>query len=145
MEKDIYEHILKALHEARKNKIKANTIIIDEEVAMSNELYFPYEINDNRYLETIPPMLFGLKINYMKNLTKDYDSNFIILENLNKKQTELEELREVVEILSKYFYLAECSLGSVGPTFVSLLTDSVGIKLTERENELLGKYLERRY
>lgn len=142
MIEDLYGHIRKARFEAQKKHIKANMIVIDEELAHTEKLIIPN--GPFSYLE-LPPMIFGLEIKYQKNLKNDYGSNFVIFESLNKKQNELEELREVVEILSKYFYLAECSLGSMGPTFVSLLTDSVGIKLTERENELLGKYLERRY
>lgn len=61
------------------------------------------------------------------------------------QQSELEELREVVEIFAKHFSLAECSLGSLGPTFHTLIDNRTAIKLTDKENELLEKYIKKEY
>lgn len=142
MIKDLYEHIQKARCEAQKRHIKANMIVIDEELAHTEKLIIPN--SSFSYLE-LPPMIFGLEIKYQKNLKNDYESNFVIFESSNKQKSELEELREVVEIFSKHFYLVDCSLGSLGPTFHTLIENKNAIKLTERENELLEKYIKREY
>lgn len=70
---NIMEHIYKAQIEARKQHIKANTIIIDEELARTENLLI-----DN-YI--IPPMIMGLEVKYLKHLTKDYGFNFMLADS----------------------------------------------------------------
>ena len=102
---DIFEHIRKARLEAEKQMIETNMIIIDQDLAMTNEIYFMF--NDN--IRSIPPMIFGMEVKYQKNLTKDFGMNFIVtdgptrdseLELLRKENAELkEQIRKMKEVL----------------------------------------------
>ena len=67
---DIMEHFYKARREAIKQYIKANIIIIDEDLARTEHLFIDNAI--------IPPMIMGLEVKYLKNLTQDYGFNFIM-------------------------------------------------------------------
>ena len=106
MTDNIIEHIRKAQLEAQKQHIKANMIIIDTDLAKMNGLYAPsfegYSI--------CPPMIMGLEVKYVHNLTKDYGVGFILtkthtqndeLISLRKENQELKEklnkLKEVLE------------------------------------------------
>lgn len=82
--KDIIDHILKARHEVEMRDIKANMIIVDQDLAISQHFYSTY----NEY----PPMVFGLEVQYVKNLTKDLGANFVISEGntMSKRIKELE-------------------------------------------------------
>ena len=67
---DIVEHIRKAEHEAAMRDFKANMVIIDQDLAISQGFYSG--------LNLYPPMVFGLEVQYAKNLVKDLGANFII-------------------------------------------------------------------
>lgn len=84
---DIINHIRKAETEALKRDIKINQIIIDEDLAITNNLYFK---SFNRSIKTAAPMIFGLAVDYQKNL-KEEGYNFIIGYNprLDEKQKTL--------------------------------------------------------
>lgn len=84
---DIIDHIRKAETEALKRDIKINQIIIDEDLAITNNLYFK---SFNRSIKTAAPMIFGLAVDYQKNL-KEEGYNFIIGHNprLDEKQKTL--------------------------------------------------------
>lgn len=69
---NIYEHIIKAREEALKRNIEANTIIIDKEVAVTNDIYF----RDGDTLRHMKPMIFGMDIQYSKKLPNN--ANFVI-------------------------------------------------------------------
>ena len=104
---NIIDHIRKAQIEAQKQHFKANTIIIDTELARMNEVYAPsfdgYEI--------YPPMIMGLEVKYIHNLTKDYGINFAITEG-NTMANELISLRkenkELREKLNKLKEVLDC-------------------------------------
>lgn len=103
---DIFEHIRKARIEALNREIKANMIIIDRDLAITNELY----ISDNVCLcGIVRPMILGLEVEYQKDLTKDFGFNFIITDGdtaetriaeLEKENAELRDrLRAIKEVL----------------------------------------------
>ena len=77
--KNILEHIAKAREQIIKQHIRANTIIIDKDVAMVNKLWF--SISPNSIVET-PKMLMGLKVEYEENLSDKLgvDCNFVMAE-----------------------------------------------------------------
>ena len=100
--KNIYEHIMKAKKQSLKEKIKANTIAIDTEVAKVNGLYFPVP-EDNSIIQ-VPTMILGLKIMYVDNLSDSLGipTNFAILEKyepvVNKlKNFSTEELLDEIK------------------------------------------------
>lgn len=109
MIKDIYDHIRKAEVEARKQHFKANTIIIDTELAKMNEVYAPtfdgYSI--------CPPMIMGLEVKYQNNLTKDYGVNFILTET-HTQNDELVKLRRENEMLKEKLNKLKEAFESVG-------------------------------
>lgn len=102
---DLFEHIEKAHRQALKDRIKANTIIIDSTLAKTNHIYQP---NGFGYDE-IKPMILGLEIKYQDNLTKDFGYNFILGDKpeLPKERTPLSEytneelMKELESRLSK--------------------------------------------
>lgn len=71
---DIYDHIYKAYNEAIIRNIKANQIIIDRDLAITNHIYFN---NVDGSICDCKPMMLGLAIVYQENLAKD-GYNFII-------------------------------------------------------------------
>ena len=85
MMNNICEHIRKALREAQMQMIKANMIIIDTDLARTNHLFFPETSS------ICSPMIMGLEVKYIDNLTRDYGFNFVIAEG----KTQLEELIEL--------------------------------------------------
>lgn len=86
---DIRKHIFKAKVEAERNNIKANMIIIDEHIAKVNNLYSW----GGGYVRETPPMIFGLQVEYLEDLSKDYGANFIITQG-NTVADENKKLRE---------------------------------------------------
>ena len=88
--KDIIGHINKARIEAQKQLIKANMIILDEDLAIAEHL-----LVDNKI---IPPMIMGLEVKYLKNLTQDLGCHFIMTDGL-VYQDRLKELEVENEIL----------------------------------------------
>jgi len=89
--KDILEHIAKAREQAIKQHIRANTIIIDKDLAMVNKLWIP--ISPNSIVDT-PKMIMGLKVEYEENLSDKlgFDCNFVMAEkNIETPKTPLSE------------------------------------------------------
>lgn len=89
---NIYEHILKAREEARKQLIEANTIIIDKYVARSNNLFF----QENNVIRECPPMIFGMKVYYGNNLPNN--ANFIITQTPKNKMEQINKLEKYLGI-----------------------------------------------
>lgn len=90
MVEDIIEHIRKAQLEAQKQHFKANTIIIDTELAMINNLSCP----------NYPRMIMGLEVKYQYNLAQDYGINFAITEG-NTTEDEVRWLRKENKMLKE--------------------------------------------
>lgn len=99
--KDIYDHICRAKTEAIIRNIKANQIIIDKDLAITNNLYIQ---GIDETLTEINPMILGLAIVYQANLAKD-GYNFIIGYNpiLDEKPKTLADYttRELLEELQR--------------------------------------------
>ncbi len=93
--KDIIEHIAKARNEAFKRAIVANTVVVNEDIAVSNGFYFP--TSDHSYLE-MPPMVMGMKVAYDKNSLPD-NIAFAISEDKRVADNKLEQLRLIEEEL----------------------------------------------
>ena len=89
--KDILEHIEKVRKCMLRDNIKANTIIIDSEVAKVNgfQCLSAYQtIND------VPPMFMGLQVLYEEKLSEKVGTpaNFIMCERkIHKQKTPLSE------------------------------------------------------
>ena len=103
---NIMIHIRKAKIEAERNNIKANMIIIDEHIAKVNNLYSW----DGRYVRETPPMIFGLQVEYLEDLSKDYGANFIITKG-NTVADENKKLREENARLKERLRKIEEALG----------------------------------
>ena len=97
---NIIDHIRKAQIEAQKQHFKANTIIIDTDLAMINN-----------FCPNYPRMIMGLEVKYVHNLTKDFGINFAIAEG-NTMVNELISLRkenkELREKLNKLKEVLDC-------------------------------------
>lgn len=76
--KDILEHIEKVRKQMFRDNIKANTIIIDSEIAKVNGFYFA----DTQFRADVPPMYMGLQVLYEENLSEavGVPANFVISE-----------------------------------------------------------------
>ena len=77
--KDILEHIEKVKEQMLRDNIKANTIIIDSEVAKVNGFQYlsaPQTITD------VPPIFMGLQVLYEENLSEKFGTpvNFVMAE-----------------------------------------------------------------
>ena len=88
--KDILEHIEKVKEQMFRDNIKANTIIIDSEVARVNgfQYFSPDTIVD------VPPMFMGLQVLYEEKLSEKVGTpaNFIMCERkIHKEKTPLSE------------------------------------------------------
>ena len=106
MTEELMKQILKAREEAIKVGINARTIILDEDVALFNGML----VENTLYT----PCIFGLEINYRKNLkdikVKDKPISFIITDK-EAELTELERLRkENAELRNKIESLKEVLL-----------------------------------
>ena len=77
--KDILEHIEKVKEYMIKNNIKANTIVIDNEVAKVNGFRC---FLDNRTMVDVPTMFMGLQVFYEENLSEKFGTpvNFVMAE-----------------------------------------------------------------
>ena len=98
---NIIAHIRKAQIEAQKRNFKVNTIIIDSELAMINNLSCP----------NYPRMIMGLEVKYEHNLAKDYGINFAITEEntmLNELISLRKENKELREKLNKLKEVLDC-------------------------------------
>lgn len=71
IEKNILNHISKSIYESHKRYFKANTIIIDKDLAMTNNLFNP----------NLPACIFGLKVQYQEDLAKDFGYNFALVKD----------------------------------------------------------------
>ena len=88
--KDILEHIEKVRKCMLRDNIKANTIIIDSEVARVNG--FKYFFTDT--ILDVPPMFMGLQVFYEEKLSEKVGTpaNFVIAERkIHKQKTPLNE------------------------------------------------------
>ena len=88
--KNILEHIEKVRAYMLRDNIKANTILIDSEVARVNG--FQYFFTDT--ILDVPPMFMGLQVFYEENLSEKVGTpaNFIMAERkINKQKTPLSE------------------------------------------------------
>lgn len=77
---DIMEHITKVRKHMLREYIKANTIIIDEDVAKVNGFWFPEAVN---CFGKFPTIFLGLKVDYEKDLSLKLgiDTNFVMLKS----------------------------------------------------------------
>lgn len=96
---NIYEHIRKAICEAHIKMIEVNTIVLDENFAISNELYVP--MTENSYA-VCPPMLFGLKVKYVEKLP--LNANFALINSCERSDYERlveenEKLKKAIDVL----------------------------------------------
>ena len=90
--KNIYEHIRKAKIEAQRQFIAANTIIIDKEIAYTNNLF----VQDNNIIGEYPPMIFGMKVLYDDNLPNN--ANFVITQTPKNKMEQIQNIEEELGI-----------------------------------------------
>ena len=80
LQTNLMDHIRKCIRKAECENIKRNMIIIDRDIAITNHLYYGYDVYGEREVRGYPPMLFGLEVKYLENLTKDVGANFVITE-----------------------------------------------------------------
>ena len=88
--KDILEHIEKVRKCMLRDNIKANTIIVDSEVARVNG--FQYFFTDT--ITDVPQMFMGLQVFYEENLSEKVGTpaNFVMAERkIHKQKTPLSE------------------------------------------------------
>ena len=98
---NVIEHIRSAKIQAEKNHIYANMIILDTGIAMTNHLFV--------YNNLIPPIIWGMEVEYKSNLAKDYGVNFAISRKPNHIEKENEELREEIKELKRLLKNAKIS------------------------------------
>lgn len=91
---NIYEHIRAAKIEAEKSYIRANTILIDEGLAKTNEMFI-------EGVGIVPPMIFGLEVKYVSKLSENYGINFALLNSNNTMNQENIRLKQEVELLQR--------------------------------------------
>ena len=101
--KDILEHIEKVKEYMLKDNIKANTIMIDNEVAKVNGFRC---FLDNRTMADVPPMFMGLQVFYEENLSEKVGTpvNFVMAERkIHKQKTPLSEysIEELLDEIRK--------------------------------------------
>ena len=98
MIENILDHIRKAINESYKQYIKANTIIIDKDLAMTNNLF-----NSN-----YPAFIFGLKVQYKEDLAKDFGYNFALVQDnstedrIHNLEARMDELIVLKNMLISY-------------------------------------------
>ena len=89
--KDILEHIEKVKEQMFRDNIKANTIIIDSEVARVNGFQY---LSAYQTITDVPPMFMGLQVFYEENLSETVGTpvNFVMNERkIHKEKTPLSE------------------------------------------------------
>ena len=89
--KDILEHIEKVRMYMLRDNIKANTIIIDSEVARVNGFQC---LSATQTISDVPPMFMGLQVFYEENLSEKVGTpaNFVMAERkIHKQKTPLSE------------------------------------------------------
>ena len=112
--KDILEHIEKVRKCMLRDNIKANTIIIDSEVAKVNRFQY---LSSYQTITDVQPMFMGLQVFYEEKLSETFGIpvNFVMTERkihkpktpLSEYSTEelLEEIRKRIEWKKKEFML----------------------------------------
>lgn len=130
---NVYEHIRKATNEAQKRYIEANTIILNKNFAMVNELYVP--MTENSY-SVFPRMLFGLKVEYAENLP--YNANFALTKT-DKSEYErvFEENEKLKKIIRDYCQIIDTNYGRLIRMYVEENEES-----NENDFKLLKEVLE---
>lgn len=98
---NVLEHIRSAQIQAEKNYIKANMIILDTGIAMTNHLF----VYDN----IIQPIIWGLKVEYHDNLANNYGVNFAISRETNHIKKEPDESQEEIKKLKRLLKNAKIS------------------------------------
>ena len=89
--KDILEHIEKVRKCMLRDNIKANTIIIDSEVARVNGFQY---LSAPQTIADVPPMFMGLQVLYEENLSEKVGThaNFVMAERkIHNQKTPLSE------------------------------------------------------
>ena len=89
--KNILEHIEKVRAYMLRDNIKANTIIIDSDVARVNGFQY---LSAHQTITDVPPMFMGLQVLYEEKLSEKVGTpaNFIMDERkINKQKTPLSE------------------------------------------------------
>ena len=89
--KDILEHIEKVKEQMLRDNIKANTIIIDSEVAKVNGFQY---LSAPQTIADVPTMFLGLKVEYEEKLSEKVGTpvNFVMAEKkIEKPKTPLSE------------------------------------------------------
>ena len=89
--KDILEHIEKVRKCMLRDNIKANTIIVDSEVARVNGFQY---LSAPKTIADVPTMFMGLQVFYEENLSEKVGTpvNFVMAERkINKQKTPLSE------------------------------------------------------
>ncbi len=84
---NILEHIRKAREEAIVNKIIANAILIDEDVARINGFNVGLKIDETGEIISVPDMIMGLKVEYAK-LEPKLNANFLVYEKREEESKE---------------------------------------------------------
>ena len=89
--KDILEHIEKVRKCMLRDNIKANTIIVDSEVARVNGFQY---LSAYQTITDVPPMFMGLQVLYEEKLSEKVGTpaNFVMAERkIHKQKTPLSE------------------------------------------------------
>lgn len=89
--KNILEHIEKVKEQMLRDNIKANTIIIDSEVARVNGFQY---LSAYQTITDVPTMFMGLQVLYEKKLSEmvGTPTNFVMAERkIHKQKTPLSE------------------------------------------------------
>ena len=101
--KNILEHIEKVRKCMLRDNIKANTIIIDNEVAKVNGFQY---LSAPQTIVDVPPMFMGLQVFYEENLSEKVGTpaNFVMAERkIHKQKTPLSEysIEELLDEIRK--------------------------------------------
>lgn len=123
---NLIEHIRKAQVEALKQNIEANTIMIDKDIAYSNNLM---GFIGQSYYE-FPPMIFGMKVLYKEELPND--AGFIITETPKNKMERIQDLEEELGI-------------DLITLFRAIKSKIIWVKINEIEYHFEDEYNERNW
>lgn len=101
--KNILEHIEKVREYMLRDNIKANTIIIDSEVARVNGFQY---LSSYQTITDVPTMFMGLQVFYEENLSEKVGTpaNFVMAERkIHKQKTPLSEysIEELLDEIRK--------------------------------------------
>lgn len=128
-----HEHIIEAFKESMKHNIKANTVVINENLVKVEP--FRVRVLNDRYAD-MPPMICGLEVKYSQGELPD-DYAFAVLE---RPYTDREELvrettkqikRDIKKWVKKHkFYEDVCDLECV---YVDDLLNFLGLEVDDGE------------